>query len=181
MAAPGERAKATALGLARYFTGKPCKHAHIAERRTDSGACVICDRERQRGYDAKNREERRRKNRDRKRVKHQSPEAQAERLDKFRAWKKRSNEPKPLSLVAYQGPNTADGARAWAMEQAMRLEVDMRFITDGVRNGWTLTEIEMMDRKDAGQLADHVRHHKNEDGFTRWEDFNPVLNVGAMD
>jgi hypothetical protein len=26
----------------RYFTGKPCKHGHIAERYTASHACVVC-------------------------------------------------------------------------------------------------------------------------------------------
>ena len=26
----------------RYFTGKPCKHGHIAERYTRSGTCVVC-------------------------------------------------------------------------------------------------------------------------------------------
>jgi hypothetical protein len=26
----------------RYFTGKPCKHGHISERYTASGACVEC-------------------------------------------------------------------------------------------------------------------------------------------
>lgn len=32
---------AKAAGLARYFTGKPCKHGHIAERYI-SGMCVPC-------------------------------------------------------------------------------------------------------------------------------------------
>jgi hypothetical protein len=27
---------------ARYFTGKPCKYGHIAERRADNGTCVAC-------------------------------------------------------------------------------------------------------------------------------------------
>lgn len=36
------RADAKALGLKRYFTGKPCKHGHIAERFV-SGPCVECN------------------------------------------------------------------------------------------------------------------------------------------
>jgi hypothetical protein len=30
------------LGLTRYFTGKECKHGHIAERKTASGQCAEC-------------------------------------------------------------------------------------------------------------------------------------------
>lgn len=34
------RQQAQTLGLNRYFTGKPCKHGHVAERRTDTGNCT---------------------------------------------------------------------------------------------------------------------------------------------
>lgn len=37
-----ERKEAIKLGLYRYFTGKPCKHGHKAERYTFSGACIEC-------------------------------------------------------------------------------------------------------------------------------------------
>jgi len=30
------------FGLSKYFTGKPCKHGHIAERNIRSGTCVVC-------------------------------------------------------------------------------------------------------------------------------------------
>ena len=40
------RREAMALGLKRYFTGKPCPHGHIAERFLSSGTCVTCVRER---------------------------------------------------------------------------------------------------------------------------------------
>lgn len=36
------RAEAKAKGLKRYFTGKPCKHGHIAERMTSGGNCLVC-------------------------------------------------------------------------------------------------------------------------------------------
>ena len=35
------RKEAHAAGLTRYFTGRPCKHGHIAERRVSDG-CVVC-------------------------------------------------------------------------------------------------------------------------------------------
>ena len=37
------RADAKALGLKRYFTGKPCKHGHVAER-TMNRICVELNR-----------------------------------------------------------------------------------------------------------------------------------------
>lgn len=36
--------EAKAQGLKRYFTGKPCKRGHIAERHV-SGGCVVCSAE----------------------------------------------------------------------------------------------------------------------------------------
>jgi hypothetical protein len=41
------RAEAKAKGLKRYFTGKPCKHGHVAERYI-AGRCIECYRRVQR-------------------------------------------------------------------------------------------------------------------------------------
>jgi hypothetical protein len=38
------RAEAKAKGLKRYFTGKPCKHGHVAERVVFNATCVDCER-----------------------------------------------------------------------------------------------------------------------------------------
>jgi hypothetical protein len=38
------RREARDRGLAKYMTGKPCKHGHVGERRTDTGNCVECQR-----------------------------------------------------------------------------------------------------------------------------------------
>lgn len=38
------RKQASDLNLPRYFTGKPCKHGHISERRVN-GHCVECERD----------------------------------------------------------------------------------------------------------------------------------------
>jgi hypothetical protein len=53
------RKDALAQGLARYFTGKPCKHGHTGERHTVNGLCVQCNRERQIAYYAGHADERR--------------------------------------------------------------------------------------------------------------------------
>lgn len=36
--------EARASGASRYFTGLPCKHGHIAERKVCDRACTECDR-----------------------------------------------------------------------------------------------------------------------------------------
>ena len=36
------RATAKLAGESRYFTGKPCKHGHVAERVTATGVCTAC-------------------------------------------------------------------------------------------------------------------------------------------
>ena len=36
------RQDAISQGLIRYFTGKPCKHGHIAERYTGNKTCCVC-------------------------------------------------------------------------------------------------------------------------------------------
>lgn len=39
------RAEAKRLGLVRYFTGKPCAHGHVAERRVVNHTCTACEAE----------------------------------------------------------------------------------------------------------------------------------------
>ena len=44
------RADAKAQNLKHYYTGKPCKHGHDAERYTNDGKCVTCVKSRVRNY-----------------------------------------------------------------------------------------------------------------------------------
>lgn len=39
---PSTAGEAKALGLNRFFTGRPCKHGHVAERYVAAGKCIIC-------------------------------------------------------------------------------------------------------------------------------------------
>ena len=39
---PITRKEAQEQGLRTYFTGKPCKHGHVAPRQTSKGVCVEC-------------------------------------------------------------------------------------------------------------------------------------------
>lgn len=40
------RLEAKNNGYVRYYTGKPCRNGHIAERRTVNGVCYACDNDR---------------------------------------------------------------------------------------------------------------------------------------
>jgi hypothetical protein len=37
------RDEAKALGLTRFFTGKPCKHGHLSQRTACNGGCIRCN------------------------------------------------------------------------------------------------------------------------------------------
>lgn len=57
MSVPLSRAEAQALKTRTYFTGKPCKSGHIAERLTSTGTCLPCKRK----YEAEDRKAGKRK------------------------------------------------------------------------------------------------------------------------
>lgn len=61
------RKQAKELGLIRYYTGKPCKHGHVAERHIISGNCMACFRLRRNKKSVINTKRWRRKHKDLKR------------------------------------------------------------------------------------------------------------------
>lgn len=161
MSAPSERAAAKAAGLARYFTGRPCKHGHIAERRTSSGHCVVCHAQTQLRWDRRHREQRNTLRRER----YLDDPDFAERCREYvrGSYLKKVSAPKEteISIVAHQGTHEQDEARKWVKKHARRLGVKSIFITDGIRNHWTLQEIEMLPVRDAQHLADHISAHRD--------------------
>ena len=50
------RKEAMEAGLERYFTGKPCKSGHIAERYVNDGHCLCCNAEKNKKYRQDNKE-----------------------------------------------------------------------------------------------------------------------------
>lgn len=50
------RKEAKERGLKRYFTGKPCKHGHIAERLVSNSTCFECTAERQKEHSKQNKD-----------------------------------------------------------------------------------------------------------------------------
>ena len=51
------KAAAKALGLKRYFTGKPCKRGHMSDRSVSTSNCLKCAGERLHQYNEANRDE----------------------------------------------------------------------------------------------------------------------------
>jgi hypothetical protein len=80
------RAGARALGLKRYFTGKPCKHGHVAERWVGNSECMECNRASALEWRVANPEKARGQERERGR-KHRAanPQKDRERQRKWRA------------------------------------------------------------------------------------------------
>ena len=85
------RQEAKAKGLTRYYTGKPCKRGHVAERYVSNGHCVECDKKRREANSEKYREYHRKryeanpeKNRERARKwREANPEKSRERSRKW--------------------------------------------------------------------------------------------------
>lgn len=57
---PRTRAEALALGVTRYFTGRPCLRGHVAERLAPTRHCLECKRNSHRKRDARKRNSRKR-------------------------------------------------------------------------------------------------------------------------
>ena len=68
------RDEARALGLKHFFTGKPCKYGHVAERRVGNYACMECDRARALAWRDANLEKARERERKRTRKRAANPE-----------------------------------------------------------------------------------------------------------
>jgi hypothetical protein len=93
------RDEAKALGLKRYFTGKPCKHGHVAERYA-GGPCVECIREQRREWRAANLEKAREKDRERAR-KHRAADPERVR-ENWRRWRAANKDKISNRLAAQQ-------------------------------------------------------------------------------
>lgn len=87
---PTSAKKARRLGCKRYFTGKPCKEGHIAERLTSGGHCLVCHRKQTHEDKQKNPErEREYRKRNSEKMTRQSREWARENRERSNAIKKK--------------------------------------------------------------------------------------------
>lgn len=100
------RAEARARGLKRYFTGKPCKHGHVAERQTGGKGCLECARETDhlRQFDPETREARletSRKSGAKRRTNPETRGAELERVRKYAAKRRVTPEGQAYAMQYY--------------------------------------------------------------------------------
>ena len=100
----GARAEAKARGLTRYFTGKPCKNGHLAERFVNGAVCVICKAERTTEWRAAHREEAKEAERAWYRAN------KARRLAADKAWRKANPEKSAAIYARYRARRAAEKA-----------------------------------------------------------------------
>lgn len=74
------RKEALALGLKRYFTGRPCKHFHVEERVVSNNSCVACKRINYNEWREKNRDK------DRETKKHYYAKTRDKQISSARNW-----------------------------------------------------------------------------------------------
>lgn len=86
MPAANERTKALEEGRTKYFTGKPCKHGHVDERKTDSGQCVACAKEALKKWYQKNKERVAERSREAQRTYRKSPKYRERAARYGRKW-----------------------------------------------------------------------------------------------
>lgn len=93
------RKQALSQGLKRYFTGKPCKHGHVAERWTKERSCIDCISDFHARWYAKNRTK---KLADNRQWASENPEASRA---KTRRWRERNPEAVAVKNSEWQRNN----------------------------------------------------------------------------
>lgn len=101
------RRDALAAGLKRYFTGKPCKNGHVAERHVSGGGCVVCAVERSQKPEVK----------ERWREYTRKPETKARKREYQRAYHQR---PEVKARAYHQRPEIKERARAYEQKPEIK-------------------------------------------------------------
>ena len=131
------REQARSAGMTRYFTGVPCKHGHITERRTLNGHCLQCDRDRASAKRAKDPAGHRQALRDRyaaNRQKHQASE-KLRRIQNPEAFKilRRENYRKNAKQIAIQRKTRRESDPIWAFNERARAMIRGAFSRQGFK------------------------------------------------
>ena len=117
------RQEALSAGLTTYFTGKPCKHGHIAERQVSSFGCMVCARDAFKRWRERNLESQKARitayvNENREKVNLRKRQIRAANKDKVRAQRRRAYENNPekhrkrVAAFRARKPETVKASRA---------------------------------------------------------------------
>lgn len=150
-----------------YFTGKPCKHGHVDQRRTSSGTCCECDRITSRKQYAKNPERSREyskswqaANPEQKRANNRAwevanPEKTREKQRRRRA---RNPERHRAAVKAWFRANPGRRAAAFAEYRASKLDATPRWLTRTHRAQIAAVYSEAARLSDETGVPHHVDH-----------------------
>lgn len=149
---PQERAAALEAGLTQYFTGRPCKHGHVAMRSSSSGTCVECAKKHQK----KNLEKRLQKNSNWYRDNYaKNPEKQKQKSALYRANNPEKTRQSYLASMRKRKPQKAAAERA---RQAAKLHATPHWLT---KNDWKQMDAVYIAAKQTSLMAGfncHVDH-----------------------
>lgn len=158
------RKQAKALGLTRYFTGKACRHGHVAERYARNGECAECALHRVLTWQADNPEYvkkvdrlRYRKNPEKKKAfsaeyrKKNPDKARAATRIASRAWRKNNPEKAKEVASAYRVANPEKASVRRAARRGARRPFDTEFLQ--------LIEREAFDLAKRRECATGVKWH----------------------
>lgn len=113
------RKDAKAQGLKFYFTGKPCKRGHIAERYLSTGTCIICNSDNCKARDPEKSKERchqwKIKNKEKVSAYNQKWNAENAELRSSlgKEWRAANKEKHTADLAAWRINNKAKAADSW--------------------------------------------------------------------
>jgi len=158
--------EAAAAGLARYFTGEPCKHGHVAERRVRDRSCTGCDRAKRARHYYADRETYLAKQRLRQNENRENTRAAS------RAWKARNTARVADYMLAYRQTYR----EALAEADAIRRAADPDKYRD-IHRRWVLDNNGVKNAHTAGRLA-HVKR-----ATPKWltpEDRQAIISIYEM-
>jgi 5-methylcytosine-specific restriction endonuclease McrA len=156
------RRDALLLKLPRYFTGHPCKHGHVAARRTPSGTCIECEPISARDWRSKNKDKARtsyRKWAINKRAQWEEKNKEKLRLYQLqwnRAWRAKNREKanEKTRRCAAKHPETKQKWKAANRERIVAYEQNRRAAKRRVGGRFTVDDIARIRRQQRNRCAE---------------------------
>lgn len=166
------RAEAKAAGLHRFFTGKPCKHGHLAQRLVGHAGCIVCSKARAAVWWAQNPEKaaaRRQKYRaeNREQIASQRQEYRRTHREQLNEDARRRRAADPSKAAAYAASwRAANRAKVREYEQKSRIKRQAKRREEWVR--WAQRSKERLkDYQQANKVRAKIRsqrwRHENRD------------------
>jgi hypothetical protein len=172
------RAEARALGLKRFFTGKPCKHGHVTERGVSNPECMECSRGRRREWRAANLEKARERARESARKYRAANLEKAREKEREYGRKRRATNPGRVREVrrAWRAANL-EKARERARESARKYRAAD---PERVRENWRRWRAANLELAREGERERSLRYNKRQAAQRKAERTGSKLNGAGL-